>query len=329
MVVSFQGEFLSGPFFRGKPDKFCHLGELLGVGDTEPSILGDQATADRGLAPAVKTQLQIQFLYIDFTKLVPTKVKSKTSTKVKAVVAKGLKALAGVKSRAAKAGKAAASEDEEAVSSEENSNSTDPKSDQSDGEDAHDVSPNEDEFQTEVPHIISGNSKVADDEEGDNSDVDVEMKGKHGSARELFDSDNESIEIDKPRVKSKGQAGRHDSAHEVIDKPRVKSKGRARRQEKSEPDTDDTFPDVPPSRRVNAVSKNKTRDDAIQPDARLSNSGNLSCFISRCIGRSRFLIALLHLEVMNLDGQGPSTDVPAKSTVPVGTFLKLTWNLPY
>ncbi|KAF8133577.1 hypothetical protein K438DRAFT_1787453 [Mycena galopus ATCC 62051] len=169
-----------------------------------------------------------------------------------------------VKSRAAKTGKAAAknprviaesaSEDEEAVSSEENSNSTDPKSDQSDGEDAHDVSPNEDEFQTEVPHIVSGKSKAADNEEGDNSDVDVEMKSQHGSVHELFNSDNESIEIDKPRVKSKGQARRHDSAHDVIDsdnesieidKPRVKAKGKARRQDKSEPDTDDTFPDAP------------------------------------------------------------------------------------
>ncbi|KAJ7692017.1 hypothetical protein B0H14DRAFT_2651829 [Mycena olivaceomarginata] len=204
--------------------------------------------------------------YIDFTKIVPATIKSKsTSTKVKAVVTKGLKALAGVKSRAVKVGKAAtkkprviaesALEDEEAVSSEENSTDV-TKSDQSDGEDVHDVSPNEDEFQSEVPHVVSGKSKVADDEVDNNSDIDVEMKGHHGSesAHELFDSDNESIEIDKPRVKSKDQASRQGSVHEFlesdnesieIDKPRVKSKGKARRQEKSEPSTDDTFSDAP------------------------------------------------------------------------------------
>jgi hypothetical protein len=158
-------------------------------------------------------------VYIDFTKIVPATIKSKsTSTKVKAVVTKGLKALAGgkrpsssyldvtqnclclVKSRAAKVGKAAAkkprviaesaSEDEEAISSEENSTDV-TKSDQSDGEDVRDVSPNEDEFQSEVsghshrlfpllitlqvPHVVSGKSKVADDEVDDNSDIDVEV----------------------------------------------------------------------------------------------------------------------------------------------------------
>ncbi|KAJ7847937.1 hypothetical protein B0H14DRAFT_2583325 [Mycena olivaceomarginata] len=211
------------------------------------------ATLDDSDDPAPKAAKP---LYIDFTKIVPATIKSKsTSTKVKAVVTKGLKALAGVKSRAAKVGKAAAkkprviaesaSEDEEAVSSEENSTDV-TKSDKSDGEDVRYVSPNEDEFQSEV----------ADDEVDDNSDIDVEMKGQHGSesAHELFDSDNESIEIDKPRVKSKGQASRQGSVHELIesdnesieiDKPRVKSKGKARREEKSEPDTDDTFSDAP------------------------------------------------------------------------------------
>ncbi|KAJ7789677.1 hypothetical protein B0H14DRAFT_2626978 [Mycena olivaceomarginata] len=109
------------------------------------------ATLDDSDDPAPKAAKP---LYIDFTKIVPATIKSKST----------------MKSRAAKV----ASEDEEAVSSEENSTDV-TKSDQSDGEDVRDVSPNEDEFQSEVPHVVSGKSKVADDEVGDNSDIDVEV----------------------------------------------------------------------------------------------------------------------------------------------------------
>ncbi|KAJ7756683.1 hypothetical protein B0H16DRAFT_1458133 [Mycena metata] len=147
-------------------------------------------------------------VHIDFTKLVPTKVKS--GSKVKAVVAKGVKVFTVVKARSTRGGKAnkvaaakprliaESASEEEAVSSDQHD--TDAKSDDSEDDNAQDVSPNEDEFE-------------------------AEMSDKHGSASELFDSDNESIEIDKPRIKSKG-------------------KGRQR--EHLDPDTDNTFSDAPP-----------------------------------------------------------------------------------
>ncbi|KAJ6631933.1 hypothetical protein B0H10DRAFT_2206337 [Mycena sp. CBHHK59/15] len=100
--------------------------------------------------------------------------------------------------------------EEEAVSSDEHSDKV--TSDQSDAED---ISPNEDEFRTEVPRVITAKkSKVIQEDSGDESDADIE---------DLFESHNESNEIDKPHTNKA-------------------SKGR---QERYEPDSDDTFSDAP------------------------------------------------------------------------------------
>ncbi|KAJ7731736.1 hypothetical protein B0H16DRAFT_1468910 [Mycena metata] len=177
-------------------------------------------------------------VHIDFTKLVPTKVKS--GSKVKAVVAKGVKVFTAVKARSTRGGKAnkvaaakprliaESASEEEAVSSDQHD--TDTKSDDSEDDNAQDVSPNEDEFEAEVPRVMSGKSKTHDVEVQVSVHAQFlcllpQMSDKHGSASELFDSDNESIEIDKPRIKSKG-------------------KGRQR--EHLDPDTDNTFSDAPP-----------------------------------------------------------------------------------
>ncbi|KAJ7643459.1 hypothetical protein DFH06DRAFT_1333704 [Mycena polygramma] len=109
--------------------------------------------------------------------------------------------------------------EEEAVSSEEHSDEL------SDEEGAQDVAPNEEEFHNEVPHVVS-KSKVAR-HAADGDDVEMkDAKGKGRAVEELFGSDNESIEIDKPRNF----------------KPRVRD----------EPDSDDSLPGAP--RRVVMIS---------------------------------------------------------------------------
>ncbi|KAF7372386.1 hypothetical protein MVEN_00099000 [Mycena venus] len=174
-------------------------------------------------------------VHIDFTKLVPHEAKS-ARTKVKAVVTKGLKVLS--RAKATKTSKettvtktvpagparvvAESASEEGAVSSEENSDKV--NTDQSDDEES--VSANEDEFRAEVPHVVLKKAQVAQAESADDSDRDIDMnaKGKvpvHGSAKDLFESDKESIEIDKPRNKGKS------------------------RQENFEPESDDTFSDAP------------------------------------------------------------------------------------
>ncbi|KAJ7703786.1 hypothetical protein B0H16DRAFT_1747833 [Mycena metata] len=98
----------------------------------------------------------------------------------------------------------AESDSEDAPASEEKS-----EDGESDEEDIEDVAPNEVEFITEVPRVISSKSKPA------NHDVEMDT-----SADNLFDSDQESVEINKPRAK--------------------------RQQPKQEPDSDDSFADAPP-----------------------------------------------------------------------------------
>ncbi|KAJ6559036.1 hypothetical protein B0H10DRAFT_2240555 [Mycena sp. CBHHK59/15] len=187
-------------------------------------------------------------VHIDFTNLPQYKAKS-TGTKVKTAVSKGFKVLAcGVKSAVKKTSAtkiikptkpttkkvavtaparivAESASEEEAVSSDEHSDKV--TSDQSDAED---ISPNEDEFRTKVPRVIAAKkSKVIQEDSGDESDADIEMqdvKGKQqarGSAQDLFESHNESNEIDKPHT----------------------NKASKSRQERYEPDSDDTFSDAP------------------------------------------------------------------------------------
>ncbi|KAJ6555280.1 hypothetical protein B0H10DRAFT_2241418 [Mycena sp. CBHHK59/15] len=187
-------------------------------------------------------------VHIDFTNLPQYKAKS-TGTKVKTAVSKGFKVLArGVKSAVKKTSAteiikptkpttkkvavtaparivAESASEEEAVSSDKHSDKV--TSDQSDAED---ISPNEDKFRTEVPRVIAAKkSKVIQEDSGDESDADIEMqhvKGKQrarGSAQDLFESHNESNEIDKPHMNKVSKS----------------------RQERYEPDSDDTFSDAP------------------------------------------------------------------------------------
>ncbi|KAJ7017789.1 hypothetical protein C8F04DRAFT_1331490 [Mycena alexandri] len=124
------------------------------------------------------------------------------------------------------------SDSEDAPASEEKS-----EDGESDGDHIEDVAPNENEFMTEVPHVISRKSKFV---KVDNHDVEMEDT----FAENLFDSDQESVKIDKPRTK--------------------------RRQLKEEPDSDDNFPDAPP--RMEIIDDS----DVDVPSVRARTSGHSS-----------------------------------------------------
>ncbi|KAJ7021903.1 hypothetical protein C8F04DRAFT_1189504 [Mycena alexandri] len=140
--------------------------------------------------------------------------------------------------------------EEEAVSSDQHK--TDAKSDESDGEAGHDVSPNEEELQAKVPHVMSGKSKAQYRSDGDVEmrenavllanfsmpiigEVKAEIEGR------FWESGPESVILEN-RIgpESKSESVKNRSLETAltspigsieIDKPRIKSKGKGHQQE--------------------------------------------------------------------------------------------------
>ncbi|KAJ7737436.1 hypothetical protein DFH07DRAFT_966490 [Mycena maculata] len=171
---------------------------------------------------------------IDLTNLPVYKAKPTASTKVKVAVSKGLQVFTHVKS-AVKTGPGAkktaparivaeSASEAEAISSEEHSDEG--NSGQSDNENFEDVSPNEAEFRTEVPHLVSKKSTVDPTDSVDESDKDIKMKDKHRvhNSDSDYESDMESIEIDKPRPKKAAKERQiqydHESDDSISDAPK-------------------------------------------------------------------------------------------------------------